>query len=390
MRATKITSLSDLTNLWDSTNMKNLQAGVLLTSATLRNSYAVCGFSLSAFHEHHTFQDCMLRLLGEHYNFTYRPQKRNEIPLISLGKMDFGVVMGNDFVTDVFFYYLEMYDVKFPTFDFIIITQFPSPVNSIIGLFNPFEGVIGLSILASCIGITLILQSDGNGLSNTCNLLRSLQEFTMVQSLLFGQSIADGILKKVKNKKVSRPLLGIWFLSCYILMDNLYQGSIYSDLAVRNPPLVPKTFDELVSANVTIITTTPGHFLQKSGISTKASLLTESIIPDLLRKNFASNFNKFLKNLVSKIVYINAKPENTMSMSTSISKSITIRSNESLKSIPTNGMLAFMDTADYLQLWTELLNILGSRLVMQSMGRQLRVPLWQDDLGQSKFYLASN
>ncbi|OXA48872.1 hypothetical protein Fcan01_16808 [Folsomia candida] len=222
-----------------------------------------------------------------------------------IGKMDFRSVLDEQFLAQIETEQLLIYDGELATIDFAIVTQFPHAENSILGVFTPFEGAIWWSILFSCIGISLILQFQGKGLPNNFSGLRSIRDFIMVQSLLFGQAIADEIIKSVKNKQVARPLLAIWFFVCYLLMENLYQGSIYSDLTVVHPPNVPKTVRELVASNMTIITTSQMYITSKtSNALERTSILKQSIIPEILKKNFSKKVNKFMKKMNSQIDYI--------------------------------------------------------------------------------------
>ncbi|OXA48640.1 hypothetical protein Fcan01_16496 [Folsomia candida] len=185
----------------------------------------------------------------------------------------------------------------------------------------------------------------------------------MVQSLLFGQAIADEIIKKVKNKRISRPLLATWFFVCYILMDNLYQGSIYSDLTVVSPPQVPKTIEELVASNMTIITTS--RILKSNKIEEGTSLLKTYLIPEIFNKNFSERFNKLVKKMNSKLEYIHGGTED-VSMVKNMSKSCKVRSNKTSKWISTKETFAIMDTTFYLQLCVDSLHILGTRLVVKN------------------------
>ncbi|OXA39983.1 hypothetical protein Fcan01_25260 [Folsomia candida] len=152
-------------------------------------------------------------------------------------------------------WFLNTTGIEVSRFRVVIIIQLPPPKSSIFGLLNAFEDTVWWSILACCVGISLILQFDANQLPNSCDILRILHTFIIVLSSLFGQSILDDIMKKVKNKEISRPLLGIWFFVCYNQMMNLYAGDIYFDLIIPTTVIIPATFGDFLVANVTIITT---------------------------------------------------------------------------------------------------------------------------------------
>ncbi|OXA43083.1 Glutamate receptor 3.7 [Folsomia candida] len=360
-------SQSYLAAVWKALNTQNLNGGVMLTLSRFKNPSAICGFSLSRFHEHDSSVDCTLHLLSKRYNFTYVADIGVANSNINgvIGLMDLKIVLIEKSISEIESELLLIYVVEFAKINFAIVTQFPHAENSIWGFFTPFEGDIWASILASCMGISVIMQFQGKGLSNNFSGLRSVQDFIMVQSFLLGQAIADDIIKNVKSKQVFRPLLAIWFFVCYILMENLYQGSIYSDLTVIYPPHVPKTFEELVASNMTIITTSQViRSFDTSKVPVTNSLLKTSIIPELLNKNFTPKFNKFVNQMNSKMEYINGELEDT-SMVQNISSSLKIRSNKTLKWISTKGSFAIMDTLEDLELYVESLRILGKRLVFQ-------------------------
>ncbi|OXA48308.1 hypothetical protein Fcan01_17064 [Folsomia candida] len=366
-----IPSLSDLATLWETTNTKNLQGGVMLNLLRSKTPGQICGFSLGQFNVTDNTVDCTLKLLSESYNFTLFPTTLLAMDQIDgkkviIGKMDFRFVFNEELLAQIESEQLLIYDVELEVIDFVIVTQFPHAENSICGVFTPFEVDIWLSIMISCVGISLILQFQGKGLPNNFSAMRSVQDFIMVHSILLGQAIADEIIRKVKNKQVSRPLLAVWFFVCYILMENLYQGSIYSDLTVMYPPQVPKTARELVASNMTIITTTPmlTHSITLKGPEI-TSLLKTSIIPEVQKKNFGESYNNFINKLNSKMEYIHGG-NGLMSMIKNMSNSLIIGSNETSKWITTKGTFAIMDMVQYLELYVDSLHIFGKRLVIQN------------------------
>lgn len=289
------------------------------------------------------------------------------MPAGVVGRIDLGTILEVDFVKEIIFFNYEIYDVELPGFDFVVITQFPRAVNSILGVFTPFNAAIWWSILTSCVCISIILQFEDIGQPNNFDVLRSIKDYVTVQSLLFGQSLADEVLKNVKHKRISRPLWAVWFLACYVLMENLYQGSIYSDLTVRVPPTVPKTFEDLIAADLTIITSTPIYMInQFTGRVATPSLLNQSMILDILKKNVDKRFDKWEENLDAKIIYINRDIEYVIPFVKNISNFLPFRLTENSSWIDTKETFAIMDSVKDLQLWTEVLNIFGKRLVMLS------------------------
>ncbi|OXA49899.1 hypothetical protein Fcan01_15893 [Folsomia candida] len=367
----QISSLFGLATLWETTNTKNLQAGIMLTSLSSKNPDANCEFCLSLFKVTDNTFDCTLKLLSKRYNFTLfstRGVSTDDINRMKsiIGKTEFQYVLDENLLAIIESEQLIIYDVELVAIEFAIVTQFWHAENSIWGFFTPFEGAVWLSILASCIGISIILQFEGKGLPNDFSGFRSVKDFIMVQSLLFGQAIADEVIKSVKNKQVARPVLGIWFFVCYIVMENLYQGTIYSEMTVMYPPYVPTAPAELVASNMTIITTSNIFIVSNtSKVPMKNSLLKTSITPEVLKKNFSPDFKTFVKKLDLKMEYIQDGTED-ISMIKNMSGSLNIRSNQTSKWISTKGTFAIMDMIQDLELYMDSLRILGKRLVIKS------------------------
>ncbi|OXA48972.1 hypothetical protein Fcan01_16337 [Folsomia candida] len=361
-----ISSQSDLANLWDTSNTQNLHGGTMLTSVWNKKPGAVCGISLGRFKETDSSVVCMLNLLSGRYNFTYVSTVGYYIDFNRLiGNMDIRRILNEKFVEHLTSTKSIIYEMKLAEIDFVIVTQFPRAENSIWGVFTPFESSIWWSILVSCVGISIVLQFQGKGLPNNFSGLRSVHDFLLVQSLLFGQAIADEVIKKVKNRKIGLPVLAIWFFVCYILMENLYQGSIYSDLTVIYPPNVPKTFQGLVASNMTIFTTSVAFRSYRDSNRKATSFLKMFIIPEVLMKNFSQRYNKFVNKMNSKMEYIHGANKD-VSMVKNMSKFLQIRSNTTSKWVSTRGTFAIMDVLQDLELYILSLRTVGTRLVIQN------------------------
>ncbi|OXA45191.1 hypothetical protein Fcan01_20310 [Folsomia candida] len=370
-------SLTAIGTVWDSLNTKNFHGAILLTSRPTNNNES-CGYSLSHFHEKDSPNTCILLVSGTKYNFTYlhylrtNEWRNNDSFLVGVvGFIASGEVLVDNVVQLVFLKIVKIYDCEIHNVEFIIVSQFPIAENSIWGVFTPYETSIWVGLLLSCVSISLVLQFDFNSkiTLQIIFVIKTVRTYFLVQSILFGQSIADKIIANFRNKHVARPLLAIWFFACYIIMDNLYQGSIYSDLTVTHPPKVPVTFETLIYANLTIITTTqvmiPSPYGNYMGYY---SLVKSDIIPDIIQTIPSKAYVRFMKYANSKIVYIPGT-ETDISLVKNISNSNPIwlqQQDSSVKLISTEKDFAIIEMPELLNSYRESLSILGKRLVIRN------------------------
>lgn len=366
-----ILSLRHLDKVWDSLNTMDLNGAAMLTSLPTTNREN-CGYSLSKFHEGDSPYICMLLIPGKKYNFTYlhlarADEWRKNCNLVDIiGYVKFRQFLLNNLTQVITNKSVKIYDCEIHRFGFVVVSNFPIVENSILGVFNPFENAIWLSLLFSCVCICLVLQFEGKGLKSRFAPIQTLRDYFLVQSILFGQSIDDQVIKKIGTKHVARPLLAIWFVACYIIMDNLYQGTIYSDLTVMHPPSIPVKFISLLMSNISIVTTTQMLMPSRDGNYIEyRSLLKDSVIPDVVKNNQDKGFVHFVKVADRKIVYVH-NGNVDVSMVKNMSDSVPIWPNSSLNIIPTKKAIAIIDESEELSLLRESLNILGKRLVTKN------------------------
>lgn len=94
------------------------------------------------------------------------------------------------------------------------------------------------------------------------------------------------------------------FLS-YILMNNFYQGSVYSYLTANTPPRVPRTIEQLSNSNIKILTTTPIGSRDPDKYGLAMSTLKHFSIPQLIRTLGQNNsYSRLLSDLDPRIVHI--------------------------------------------------------------------------------------
>lgn len=159
-----------------------------------------------------------------------------------------------------------VFTLTFKKFRFSVITQFPRAESSFGNVFTPFDVSTWTLILAACILITLVVQFN----RDMRNLPKSRAEYGVIflsdlitfTSILLSQYSSD-IVNSLQKRRKAVPILTVWFLGCYILMQNLYQGSITSDLTVTPFPLVPRSLEDLAKSKLTVVTTAPILGFQK-------------------------------------------------------------------------------------------------------------------------------
>ncbi|OXA48376.1 hypothetical protein Fcan01_17410 [Folsomia candida] len=141
--------------------------------------------------------------------------------------------------------------------------------------------------------------SETQNLAGNC-----IPNFLNVVCILLGQVNGDSLRMFHKKNWTAAPILTVWLLcGCYIIMANLYTGSIFSFLSGVKLPELPSNLDDLVASNIPLITTGSGY-----NVSTPdryESNLKNLIIPQ--RKKLignGSNFFATLERLEEKLFYI--------------------------------------------------------------------------------------
>lgn len=121
-----------------------------------------------------------------------------------------------------------------------------------------------------------------------------------VTSLLIGQ-VGETESKVYRNGKTSVILIILWIFGNYILMANLYQGSIYSCFTVPILPQTPVDVKDLLNWKIPVVAvdTFPVY---DAGTWSDRTLLDNYVIPQLITSGehnpifdkFLSNFQKIL------------------------------------------------------------------------------------------------
>lgn len=99
---------------------------------------------------------------------------------------------------------------------------------------------------------------------------------------------------------VTKSCVMVWALICLLISEG-YKSTLFSELTVEPNPVVPKTTDELVKWNQTIITTKV--FARKDLPHYNMSLLKDSILEDLIQQNSDTDRGHFKQLYDSVILY---------------------------------------------------------------------------------------
>lgn len=303
-----IKSLGDLDSKWNNVN-RNLHQKIIWNEAFLArvdinsniNSKFVCGPNLPWFH-YGDESSCTMSVFQTKYNASLRRRASDNIA-------NFGPSLAAIFNMKVLSNPAQLqkgtahkhyvFRVEFENLKYAIVTKLPSPMGNFSALFSPFDDWTWFCLLSSLIlvttGVQLQFYFKGQVTNNLTNSVLNLG------SLLLNQPCGAGIYESCRTTVV--PLLGGWAFICFIVMNNLYGGEVFSSLAVTLAPRLPKTTQELAQSSLPIFTKS---FFTNRGQTTKVSILIDTIIPQLEKvfgKAKDEKYLKFLAQIKRKLIF---------------------------------------------------------------------------------------
>lgn len=256
-------------------------------------------------------------------------------------------------------------------YKFVIITSIPSALNTLEAFTSPFDTFTWILIAGNCISFSffitldhLILHSVKIGTRKKSHLLDSISNMIFP---LIGQ-VSDSTIKSFHCKKGGRLVWILWLLfGSYILMNNLYQGSVYSYLTVILPPPVPKTMTQLRHSPAPIVTTHAVYRMDSNEVKVD-SVLIRYLIPEMvgfLGKN--SSYSRLLSDLNQRTVHITTANFLNMVMSW-VNKSLPEDPMMPFKTniFPIQDTFAIFDSMPALQVTVQLLAALGRRYIVSN------------------------
>lgn len=195
----------------------------------------------------------------------------------------------------------SIYQVVFYSLNFITVTNPPSANSGLDAFISPFDSETWAFLFITVVTLGGFVSGLGqmDSVQHGCLVLVSIVEKVIsVTSVLLGQ-VSDTTGKAYRTAKVASLLIILWLFGNLVLTANLYQGSIYSCLAVILPPQTPLDFDDLVTWDLAIISDARGY---DYGTQSRMSILVFTIIPELLSTpGISSKFAKLRKTLQARV-----------------------------------------------------------------------------------------
>lgn len=334
-----LTTLDDLNNAWDAQNGKDMQntAVLILTQVFPLPTQISCGPSIFYMGPREYPDFCGIAVLGRKYNFTTNsPWHTNLEETRVVGRVNFRLGLNQDYV-DIGPYQLTPLVLKIQEFGLTIVTNFPSRQGSVDTLLSPFDHLTWILLYVSTILVAMVIHMDIKILKFKPLELPKFDPIFHLLTQLVGQS--SFYLVKINFKTIAV----IWSIFCYILMGNLYQGSIYSCLTVMLPPSVPRTVADIVSSNLQVLTMSLVYDkVGPNGTLMYSSVLKHFILPSLIHQ-FPENSTiaRKLSELEENLIFVHSYHIFTGELATRLSNSEETYSAN--KSINTVGMLAVID-----------------------------------------------
>lgn len=348
VRSNRVT-LATLTTLWNSYNGKNMNGKNIIFHG-FQSLSGQCGSSLGRFNPWEGPLFCTVYTLSSKYNFTIANYGATT-PWIS------GVyrsILSNPGGLR----YFAIAKLSTEKFQFAIITSFPMTLNTFQAFIAPFDSDTWSLILTSCAFLVAFIFLENTLFRYERNRSHLADgTFNMLAPLL-GQVCSGNVLHLFYCKAAAGLVWILWLLFMNsILIQNLYQGSIYSFLTITLPPQIPQTMPELSASNIPIITMSQLGSRDPADHSIK-SVLKHFLIPKLklaLEQN--ASYGRLLSAVNSRIVLITAHP---FIVADSINKLLPI------DDVPTNQTLAIMDSGPSLGSALQLLEASQQRYIVRS------------------------
>lgn len=354
---------------WNFQNL-NLHGRLAFTPSTFHfDKEGSCRANIKYFERYAGGQLCMVYILRDKFNYTIFDE--TEI-------IDKTAVL--HFYVAYFYHTLNglssrndnagLYGFTFEKFKFSIVTEFPSMANSFTTFLLPFDGITWFLLLVSIAMISCLVPisvSIFSGFEHQFGLRNFVQDqiFEVFVPLL-GQSGSGDIRQIFGNQLTAVITCSTWLFGCYILMENLYQGSIFSYLTVPEFPNVPKTMNELLESHIPVLTTTymsEWVFVNTSTQVVRQHATLQLFIIKKIRKAIpkSSQYQKSLDSLEKRLFLANYGDNKVEDIVANISESVNL-----LDKFETRSTFALLSVADELKLFTEPVKLLGKRFVIDS------------------------
>lgn len=258
----------------------------------------------------------------------------------------------------------QVREIAHDHFEFVFVTPFPTAYDGLSVFLSPFDYDVWTVLLTFCVIITLVITISRQD-KDKIRFAELIWDFINATCILLRQGGGNTFTIFYNKKWVAVPILIVWFLGgCYIIMDNLYTGSIFSFMSAILPPKFPSTLLDLVDSEFPIIT---GDYvtLYDKTVKRVTPHLKSRLIPlyiNLFRH--MPHISRMFQQLNDKLVFMSIY-KNSGSFKTFLSK---IEQSEKLNylngSIETRKTFVVMDKAEYLGYLHKFITWNGSRLII--------------------------
>lgn len=207
-----------------------------------------------------------------------------------------------------FFLRDAIFQVNFKSFNFVTVTNPSTHASGVETFVSPLDVETWICLLISVVSTVGFLACQGTN-RNILTVTMVADKLITITSLLLGQ-VGETSGKPYQTGKVILILITLWFFGNLILMSNVYQGMIYSCLAVLVPPQTPSGMDDLVNWDIPIVAM---DIAFDSRTNTYKPYLSRYIIPELILSSEQNpKFMQFLTKFKAKISSISTKSVSTM------------------------------------------------------------------------------
>ncbi|OXA47768.1 hypothetical protein Fcan01_17236 [Folsomia candida] len=248
---------------------------------------------------------------------------------------------------------IASFSVEFQYVKFSVVTQYPNALEGMNAFLLPLEDTVWVGVLVSCVVISIVAQ-----LGKHCTgLLATIKAFGLdalnVTVILLGQVNSDSM--KIFNKRAyGIPITLVWiFFGGNVIMDNLYNGSIFSYLSATKPPIVPRRLADLIDSNIPIITLSSfKHY--NSALKALTAIYVD-------RWKTANLSTQLFIQLDSKLVFINVYVSYVKFMKTVLTLGVPT------STVDRSQTYAILDISSEFNVYTDLVKTHGSRLVIDAL-----------------------
>ncbi|OXA45068.1 hypothetical protein Fcan01_19980 [Folsomia candida] len=353
---------------WDAQNL-NLHANIVQhVGSKLIQQEGDCTPVLRHFFNIRSYEFCPLFILRQKFNFTYSfwTSGNKTVNRDTIGSINFNSILSNGKLDQILQKNYGLYGVNFAKFEFSVVTVFPAVANNFAIFLLPFDTTTWILLVVSCITISSLVQISvsASGFSYSIVLKKYITNALFkVTAMLLGQSEKGDGTKIFAKRRVALIVSTVWSFGCYILMENLYQGAMFSFLAVPEFPKVPRTMEELMSSKLPVLTTSSFRFYSAAMNGSRRTVTTDStlkgiIIPQLMVAASPA-YRRLLDSLDKRIVFVIHIGTSVEDIIRNISNSKPLRKN-----FETSEPFVIMNAADDLGYFTEPIRFLGKRLVI--------------------------